>query len=695
MAGFILATTGPAEVGILWRQPALQAQEALQTPQHPDPFSASDPISAPAGAAIPHPQPQSHKHPDPFPRDPLAAPEYDDSLFPLFKSEQRRIRFRDPANLPDVYIPPTAPPPTVERPRDPQAQQLISLDEAIRLALANSEVIRVLAGTVAVSSGSTIYDPAITNTTVDQQRARFDPALSVNNTFTQSEPPVAFRDPLDPDRTRFGGIQTQNHNLSADLSQTNLLGGTSSLGFFNDASQFSPGVFPLNAQNSYSTGLSYTQPLLRGAGVLANRVPVVLTRIDTERSFFQLRDSLQELVRGVIEAYWALVFARTDLWAREMQVRQAQQAFDRAAARQKIGIADISEVAQTRLALAQFKATVISARANVLAREAALANILGLPPTEPTALVPTTPPTTERIEFDWNQIVQIAQQRRPDIIELKLILEADQQRLLLARNQMQPTLDLVGVYRWNGLEGQMPNLDRTGTGGNDSTDWTMGVNFSVPLLLRQERAAVRSAEMVIARDRAALEQGVHSARHILGLSYRNLDQFYSQTEAYREAREAARLNLERQFTVYLVGQDVIFLNVLQAISDWGNSVSLQAQALSQYNIELASMERETGTILETHGVFLYEDRFCRLGPLWIDPKLCEFYPRSIHAGPNEDRYPPGAAPSEQAFNLDDYPKRPAGANALGIGAPQQPPTQPPDATIPPPEPLPSPDPSPP
>lgn len=624
--------------------------------------------------------------PSPFSPSPVPRGANDDGVFPLIKPEQRRIRFRDPAQLPDVNVPPTPPPPTVEKPRDPAAERLISLDEAIRLALANSEVVRVLAGSVAVSSGRTIYDPAIANTAIDQQRAQFDPALSVDNTFTQVEPPAAFFDPADPGRAVFGGVQTQNHNASINLSQKNLMGGTSALGVFNDASRFSPGVFPLNPQNRYSTGLSYTQPLLRGAGVLANRVPVVLARIDTERSFFQFRDSVQELVRGVIEAYWALVFARTDLWAREMQVRQAQAAFERADARQRLGLADVSEVAQTRLALAQFRATVINARSNVLAREAALANILGLPPTEPTALVPTTPPTTERIQFDWNEIVQIAQERRPDLIELKLVLEADQQRLLLARNQMQPNLDLVGLYRWNGLEGQMPNLDRTGTGGNEATDWTLGVNFSVPLLLRQERAAVRSAEMLIARDRAALEQGVHAARHLLGLSYRNLDQFFAQTEAYREAREAARLNLERQFTVYLVGQDVIFLNVLQAISDWGNSVSLQAQALSQYNIELANMERETGTILETHGVFMYEDRFCRLGPLWIDPQRCEFYPRDVRPGPNADRYVAGEEPAEESFDLDDYPKRPAGARALGIGPSEEPPA-PPEA-LPPPEAVP-------
>jgi outer membrane protein TolC len=355
-----------------------------------------------------------------------------------------------------------------------------------------------------------------------------------------------------------------------------------------------------------------------------------------------------------------VVFARTDLWAREIQVQQSLEAFKRSEARREVGIGDIAELSQARAALAQFRASAIAARANLLTREAALANILGLPPTEPYALQPTTPPTESRIAFDWNLLTDVAQRRRPDVIELKLILEADQQRLLLARNQMQPNLDLVGLYRWNGLEGRMPNQSRIGTNGNEATDWTLGVNFSVPLLLRQERATVRSAELLIARDRANLEQGIHSMRHSLALTYRNLEAQFQQYEAYTEAREAARINLERQFGAYQVGGvgiDTTFLNVLQAISDWGNSVSLQAQTLMQYNIELANLERQTGTILETHGVFMYEDRTCSVGPLWIDPKRCVLYPRDIHPGPNEVVYPAGSGPSEEVFDLEDYPQR--------------------------------------
>ena len=86
--------------------------------------------------------------------------------------EQRTIDYRDPAQLPPAPIPDNVPPRTVSDPRPGTPEWQLSLDEAIRIALENAKVVRVLAGTTAVASGQTIYDAAITNTTIDQAQAR-------------------------------------------------------------------------------------------------------------------------------------------------------------------------------------------------------------------------------------------------------------------------------------------------------------------------------------------------------------------------------------------------------------------------------------------------------------------------------------------------------------------------------------------
>jgi outer membrane protein TolC len=413
----------------------------------------------------------------------------------------------------------------------------------------------------------------------------------------------------------------------------------------------------LDPRNRSSVELGYIQPLLQGAGIGPNLAPVVIARINTERSYFQFKDSLQELVRGVIEAYWAVVFARTDVWARRQQVDQGQAAFERASARKRQGFATAAEVAQAQLALSNFQAGLVAAEANLLQREAALRNIMGFPPNDPRRIVPVSPPAQSRLVVDWQELVRLAQERRPDLIELKLIIEADEQLLMQARNQAMPRLDAVALYRWNGLEGETPSGIRIASDAGQFDDWTLGVNFSVPLGLRQSRAVLRQQELIIERDRANLDQGVHNAIHGLALSNRNLDQFYEQYRAFASTRAAARVNLDQQLAEYRAGR-AIFLNVLQAITDWGNAVSAEAQALAQYNAELAALERQTGTILETHGITFAEERYRSIGPLGrLGSDRC--YPAAVVPGPNVERYPSSSEPAEQALPLES-PGSPAG-----------------------------------
>jgi outer membrane protein TolC len=384
--------------------------------------------------------------------------------------------------------------------------------------------------------------------------------------------------------------------------------------------------------------------LLQGAGVGVNVAPIVIARINTERSYFQFKDSVQELVRGVIEAYWAVVSSRTDVWARRQQVEQAEFNYRFTEANFRAGRKSGADVAQTQVALSNFRATLIASEATLLAREAALRNILGLPPTEPGRISLTSPPTATQVEPIWDEILKLAAEYRPDIIELKLIIEADQQSLLQANNLALPRVDANMVYRWNGLEGETPGGTRISSNPGQFTDWTLGVNFSVPLGLRQARAGLRRAELLIARDRANLEQGLHGATHVLAGNVRNLAQFYEQYKAFRDTRAAARINLEQQLAEYRVGR-TIFLNVLLAITDWGNAVSAEAQSLSQYNTELANLERQTGTILETHGIRFVEERFRSIGPLGrcAEPQC---YPSAVFPGPNADRYPTSPEPAE-------------------------------------------------
>ncbi len=563
----------------------------------------------------------------------------------LLPPGQSTIQVRDPSQLPRLSIADIPPPATVFQPQADLPERYLSLDEAIRIGLANSQVVRILGGLTAASSGRTVYDPAMVNNQIDEQLSRFDPTLAIDHSWNRRETPGFVFDP-DPDRWLLFGSRRDDYRFDMGLSKVTASGGTARMGVLANPLRDRPGF----RQTPSALDFTYVQPLLQGGGWAANRVPIVLARIDAERSYFQLKDSVQELVRGVIEGYWALVAARTDVWARQRQVEQAQFALDRAQAALDVRIADASVAAQARVSLLNFRTSLVAAENAVLDREAALRNLLGLPPMDGQRIVPISPPTTQRRHFDWPALLELAEQRRPDLIELKLILEADQQALLLARNEAYPQLDAVGRYRWNGLEGTLPDGSNLRSFG-DFNDWTLGVNFSVPLGLRRGRAALRSQELLIARDRVNLQQGLHAAAHQLALTLRNLERTWEQYDLARQTRDAAGLNLNLQVENYLAGR-VQFINVLLAINDWGNAIGSEAQFLASFNVELANLERQSGMILETHDVRFYEERFCTLGPLGELGRGREF-PASLRPGANADRYPEGQRPAEEAFDLQN------------------------------------------
>ena len=197
----------------------------------------------------------------------------------------------------------------------------------------------------------------------------------------------------------------------------------------------------------------------------------------------------------------------------------------------------------------------------------------------------------------------------------------------------------------------MPNRAELDRFGGSLNEWAFGINFSVPIGMRQSRAALRQQELITMRDQANLDQGIHNASHSLAIHVRNLAQYYDQYQAYHEARIAARANLDLQLANYQVGRTIL-LNVLTAITAWGDSVSAESQTLTLYNTELATLEVETGTILETHGIRFLEERFGSVGPLGrIGHK--RDYPSATVPGPNAEKYPVKDKPAENTFELED------------------------------------------
>ena len=205
----------------------------------------------------------------------------------------------------------------------------------------------------------------------------------------------------------------------------------------------------------------------------------------------------------------------------------------------------------------------------------------------------------------------------------------------------------------SGVTGEITYVD---AGFNNNTDWTLGVNFSVPLTLRESRARVRNTELLITRDRANIQQAIHQTEHALATSLRSLDQSLKQYEAFRDARLASEKNVKAQ-EERADAQIQTILNQLIAITELANAIVSEAQSLIAYNNELANLEQQSGTILETHGVRFVEERFASIGPHgWCNEEmLC--YPKDLNPQDNTPKYKELPQPAEQSFELEEFQRK--------------------------------------
>lgn len=511
---------------------------------------------------------------------------------------------------PDDLIPPR----TI---RNPEATEIweLKLSDAIGIALKNSDVVRTLVtGTdQVVASLTTIYDPAISEQQIQTALSVFDANWTTTAFWTRTDQP--------PGTTFGGGIPVPNQRDQAEFrsSLTKLLatGGTAGIAFNNNYIFVPPfGTNHPPAQYQPNVEFSLSQPLLKGGGVDYNRAPIVIARLQSDQSLWDLKQAVLGQVRSVEEAYWSLFAAHGVLRSLEDAIPLLQELVrirEEELKAQKV-TGDLLAEAQSRFF--EFQQQRIQAMAAVLQAEDALRNLMGLPPNDGRRLTPIDPAKDAPVLFDWPTSVRTALDYRPDIVRQRLAVRIRELELLRANNALQPQLDVQGLWRINGLDHELDDAIGVLT-DNQFTDWQLGFTFSVPLGFRQASAEVHASQLRLDKDRALLRQSVHSTTHELSEILRNIDSLISQYQVAERRFESSLVWVEIARTKALpelaIGDLAEKQNLyIQAIEEFRNSSVEVRRVLSQYNTALARFEEVKGTLLATSGIQLVEDPVARV-----------------------------------------------------------------------------------
>ena len=366
----------------------------------------------------------------------------------------------------------------------------------------------------------------------------------------------------------------------------------------------------------YSSNLEFVlrQPLLKGAGFGVNRAPIRIAQLRRDQSSLELRQAVIAMVRSTTEAYWDLFAARNAAATIEQLVpvleRIAEIERERMAAERSVA-ADVARAESQSHAIRQ---QALQARSTAVQRELRLRNVLGIPPADGFALVPTSSPYEAPLRIDPEASMSIAVENRPDLARQRAAVRTREHELLLARNLSLPQVDASGVYRWNGVGDHLDDALSQAFGANFA-DWQASVTVSVPLGRRVGGAAVRAATLQLAREKALLQQALHSVRHqisSLGQEVAFAHRLYVEAEGRLRANgvwlEGARIRFENPPPAgdgqdWLLAATNDYLSALRSHAD----AAADAQAfLARYNGLLARLNEALGTTLFDQGIELAE-----------------------------------------------------------------------------------------
>ncbi len=558
--------------------------------------------------------------------------------------------------------------PKVPKPRtteNPEADEIwhMTLPEAIRIGLDNSEVIRVIslgaqgiplggfeptplntgagagvASSLGAGTLSSVYDPAIQETQIATALAVFDANFTtsilwghsttpVNNSLSAGVIPTAIKYPLifDQDTATFQSTLQKRSATGAVLQiQHNV-----SYLYSNSPANVYPSNYTTNTQ------LSITQPLLGGtaqnpSGLEANRANIVIARLNADASVWNFKAAVMAHVRSIEQQYWSLSQQQIALWSRETAVRLGEEILRRERAELEVGRATRADVAEAEQQLENFKLNLISATSDVITTERQLRNILGLPPADNRRIVPDTAPTEARLEPDWETSVAQMLAFQPDIVQQQLLVRLTELQLLLARNQLLPQLNLNALYQFNGLAHQLDGAEAVMAGAGiqalnpltarqnsakgvntlpqlykDFNQWQVGLTFSMPIGFRAPLANVRQSQYQLLRQRAFLQQIVHQTTHSLARFFLEVDANYKQFRTAQRLRAAAQQRLEAQRAFYEEGRITID-RLLDAVSTYANAIATEAQYKTTYNTSIAALEEAKGTLLAYDNIAVAE-----------------------------------------------------------------------------------------
>ncbi len=538
------------------------------------------------------------------------------------------------------------PPLTLRTPEDFETAQYrdMSLDEVLRTALDNADVLRDLGATV-------LRFPQQVATSETLGLAQTDPQAGIEAALSAFDAQVYALGKWQNNDRRFnnrffGGGSTafkqDTHDYVFQLSKRMATGAQFAIRSVTDydANNATGNLTASAWQTQFHAEMR--QPLMQGGGVTYNRIAgasgkpgvyngVLIAKVNQDISSAKFRQQMRDYVSNVINAYWDLYFAYRDLDAKRAALERSRLTWQSLEVQLTSSRKSAAPEALAREQYYRFESELLDAIAGKLnqrtqvnnatsggtfagasgvqAAERRLRLLVGMPLSDGALIRPADEPNDAPIIFDWDSISVEALQQRSELQQQRLLVKRREMELLAAKNFLMPSLDFVTIYRLRGLD--------KGLAGNDSAfeelatldyqEYEASLEWKMPVGFRQAHAAVQNAKLNVRRENAILReqerQVLHDLTAVAAEAERALAQLKTNLNRYLAASDALEvLEATRQ-----AGLPISLEQLLDAQRRVSESQSKYHLAAAEYSVALKNVQYEKGTLLESTQFIVVDD----------------------------------------------------------------------------------------
>jgi outer membrane protein TolC len=526
----------------------------------------------------------------------------------------------------------------------------MSLEEAMIYAVANSNMLRDLGGTV-------LRTPDIARSKKDASIVETDPRFGIEGALSAFDANFKSTFSYEKNNRAFnniffgGGTRIFDQNFWTLQNQISKTSATGTEFAFRNYTQYDANNAPGNEfPGAYTTwfDMEARQPLLRGAGTQFNRLAgpnsqpgvingVMIARINSDMSLAEFELGVRNFVSDVENAYWDLYYAYRDVDAKVSARNAALETWRRIHALYERGRrgGEAEREAQAREQYYRFEEEAQNSlhgklidgtrtsngstggtfrgMGGIYVVERRLRLLMGMPINDGRLIRPSDEPVNVKVEYNWEATLVEGLTRRPELRRQKWLIKKREAELEASKNFLKPQLDLTGRYRFRGFGQDLFPGGGTGEFNNavdnllqgNFQEWQAGFEFSLPIGFRQAYAAIRHAELQLLRDRALLREQERSVVFDLSNAIAETERAFKLVETNLNRRMAAAEQLAAVQTAF-DNDNASLDSVLDAQRRLTEAEVAYFRARVEYQLSVKNVQLERGTLLEYNEIYLNE-----------------------------------------------------------------------------------------